>query len=222
MKQKGFTLVEMLVASVIMMAVLLIASSSYGFFHDRWFKDKNQFYTLVVQKKSQLMMLDVLNGTLPYLVKGDSKASYFFEGNRDQFEAVSDTPIFSSKPAMIQLSVKAVGDGTYQIIYKEAPITDSSFARTSSKPAFKYEKVLFEDLTVAGFRYLGWQSLEEKNHYLDEFEGKPTWNDDYSAQKVRTMPVAIALTIGDEVLRFLLPEDNSYMLNFSTDTWDEA
>ncbi|CAH1568863.1 PilW family protein [Vibrio rotiferianus] len=222
MKQKGFTLVEMLVASVIMMAVLLIASSSYGFFHDRWFKDKNQFYTLVVQKKSQLMMLDVLNGALPYLVKGDSKASYFFEGDRDQFEAVSDTPIFGSKPAMIQLSVQAVGDGTYQILYKEAPITDSSFARTSSKPAFKYEKVLFENLTVAGFRYLGWQSLEEKNHYLDEFEGKPTWNDDYSAQKVRTMPVAIAFTIGDEVLRFLLPEDNSYMLNFSTDTWDEA
>lgn len=222
MKQKGFTLVEMLVASVIMMAVLLIASSSYGFFHDRWFKDKNQFYALVVQKKSQLMMLDVLNGALPYLVKGDRKASYFFEGDRDQFEAVSDTPIFGAKPALIQLSVQAVGDGTYQILYREAPITDSSFALTSSKPAFKYEKILFENLNVAGFRYLGWQSLEEKNHYLDEFEGKPTWNDDYSAQKVRTMPVAIAFTIGDEVLRFLLPEDNSYMLNFSTDTWDEA
>ncbi|MCG6221177.1 hypothetical protein, partial [Vibrio diabolicus] len=110
----------------------------------------------------------------------------------------------------------------FQVIYKEAPILNSSFALDSSKPDFKYEKVLFEGLEIAGFRYLGWESLEDKNLFLDEFEGKPQWNDDYSAQAVKTMPVAIALTIGDEVLRFLLPEDNSYMLNFSTDTWDEA
>ncbi|MFH0227787.1 PilW family protein [Vibrio diabolicus] len=75
--QQGFTLVEMLVASVIMMAVLLIASTSYSFFHDRWFKDKGQFYQLVVEKKSQLMMLDVLNGTLPYLVRGRVKLLTF-------------------------------------------------------------------------------------------------------------------------------------------------
>ncbi|EEZ85678.1 hypothetical protein VME_44020 [Vibrio harveyi 1DA3] len=220
--QKGFTLVEMLVASVIMMAVLLIASTSYSFFHDRWFKDKGQFYQLVVEKKSQLMMLDVLNGTLPYLVRGKGKASYFFEGDGQQFEAVTELPIFGTDPALVQISVQAVGDGTFQVIYKEAPILNSSFALDSSKPDFKYEKVLFEGLEIAGFRYLGWESLEDKNLFLDEFEGKPQWSDAYSAQAVKTMPVAIALTVGDEVLRFLLPEDNSYMLNFSTDTWDEA
>ncbi|WP_026957838.1 prepilin-type N-terminal cleavage/methylation domain-containing protein [Aliagarivorans taiwanensis] len=221
-RQRGFTLVEMLVASAVLMSLLLVATTSYSFFHDRWSKETNEFYRLLAEKKDQLMMLDVIRGALPFVVNKQSSSSYFFEGESESLEFVSDSPVFAAQASYVKISVIAVGDGTYQVLYQEAPIKDRALALSGDKPEFIHEKVLFEDLRTAGFRYLGWRSAEDRARYLDEGIGKPEWSNTYSGHSVRRMPNAIAITLDDVVLRFVLPEDNSYLLHFSSDGWGEA
>ncbi|WP_026972362.1 prepilin-type N-terminal cleavage/methylation domain-containing protein [Aliagarivorans marinus] len=221
-EQQGFTLVEMLVASSIMMAVLLIATTSYGFFHDRWSKQNNAFYQQVVEKKNQLMLLDVLRGTLPFVVNQQGSSSYLFVGTQESVEFVTEAPVFTEGTAFVQLSVVSVGDGTYQVLYKEAPITDRQLVLSGVKPEFKYEKVFFEDLRLSGFRYLGWRSLEDKNLFHDTREGLPEWINEYSGEAIRAMPQAIAITLDQQVLRFLVPDDNSYMVTLSADLWGDT
>lgn len=219
-QQQGFTLIEMLIAATVMMAVLMIASSGYSFFADRWRADNSGHRQHVAQKRTQMMMMDVLNGIVPFFRHGESRSEesfYLFEGDNHHLKAVSAKPIFSSSLAIVQIEAIDMGNGKWQLLYKEAPLTAP--IHDEGEPSFVYEKVLFEDLEQAGFRFYGWPNYEARTNYFDSGVGTPQWLDQYSSKKARIMPYAIGITMNREALRVLLPSDQGKMLGYASDTW---
>ena len=81
--QKGFTLIEMLVTMVLLSFIVLVGSSAYGMFAQKWSGEMGNFDKTVQGVRDLMLVQEVLDTMIPYVVSGsDNRPGIFFEGNQ--------------------------------------------------------------------------------------------------------------------------------------------
>lgn len=162
--QKGFTLIEMLVTMALLSFVVLIGSSAYGMFAQKWNVEMGNFDQTVQSVRDLMLVQEVLDTMVPYVVSGsDNKPGIFFEGNQNGFVGVSSKSIFDKNyQSVIRLSVVQAEDFTFDVIYEENPMITDVLRSTREPVDFSERIILFTRVEAPKFEYFGWSSVEDK------------------------------------------------------------
>ena len=200
---RGFTLVEMLVSMVLLSMVLLIASSAYSMFSDRWSGRLGHFNKTVVQAKQLILVQEALKSIVSYAVTNDKEqAKFYFEGNRNGFVAVTLRSVFSPESAAVmRLQVTQNDDFTYNLSYQESAMTDQLLITAKQSLNFSKPIILFDNLTEIDFQYFGWPSTQDKYWTIDSAIPRPEppiWFNEYNSLALNLQPEKITVTFTTE------------------------
>lgn len=202
---RGFTLLELLISMSLLSMVVLIGSSSFALFSDRWDGQLGRFDDLVQETRSILLVQDVLDSLLPYVAYDDrGKPFIYFEGNRNGFVAVSSRSVFSDGNfSVARLSAIQNTDLTFDIVYDEWPMDRSLLVSTDQTLDFSAPVILFESVADPKFQYFGWSNVEQRT--LDDgLEASPEWSGTYNGLDAWFAPLNVRLSFFTEAGRYQL------------------
>ncbi|SEK47125.1 prepilin-type N-terminal cleavage/methylation domain-containing protein [Colwellia chukchiensis] len=208
-KNSGFTLVEMLVAMVLLSMVLLIASSAYALFSERWDGRLGHFNRSVKQAKQLILVQEALKSVVSYVVTDDNKrAKLYFEGNRNGFVGVTLRSLFSPEvAAVVRVQIIQKADFSYQLIYQESAMTTQLLTQAKQALTFTDAVVLYDNLTAVEFQYYGWPSLRDKHWQADSAisaRQAKAWFSNYNSLERNVQPEQIKITFSTEQGDFTL------------------
>ena len=223
-KSTGFTLIEILIAMLILSIVMFIGSLSFSTFSQRWQKDMGSFTQEVANAKNLVLLQKVFNGISNYIVKDNKNGLvYFFKGNEKYLLFVTNNPIFNTdSQALIRLSVSVRADGKQQLIYEEAPFELAPLLSLNSLPAPNYRQIMFSDDNIR-FNYYGWENQEQRIAFYEGESMSPKWIQEYFGDKTGMLPYAINLSWSiNEPIIFPVHNDNAYKIFYSIENSNDA
>lgn len=206
---KGFTLVEMLVSMVLLSMVLLIASSAYALFSERWDGRLGHFNQSVKQAKQLILVQEAVKSVVSYVVTDDKEQpKIYFEGNRNGFVAVTLRSLFAPDvSAVIRIQVLQKPDFSYQLIYQESSMSQRLLIKAKQPLEFSEAIVLYDNLIAVDFQYLGWPSLENKYWQAESATAErqeKAWFNDYNSLERNVQPEQVKITFTTEEGDFML------------------
>ena len=98
-----------------------------------------------------------------FLKNNEDKESIYFEGDQQHVRFVSNSPIFSTGTALVELEVVRVGDKE-RLIYRESNLlnkpvyTLDGFAKITQ---WQKQAILFKDYSSISWSYYGWTSFAD-------------------------------------------------------------
>lgn len=199
MKQKGFSLIEVLVAMTILSFITLIASQAFSFFVQKWDGRLGQFDTSFMDVRSALLVDATLQEIVPYVtLNNQGEAKMYFEGNRNGFVAVTQRSIqYPNYSAVIRVSIDEKSDQTFDLTYEEWPMLDRVLITSGNKLEFSAPIILFSGLTDINFEYYGVLKRDSNQNRGNIFEDSTflTWQEEYSGFITNVHPEKIRLKL---------------------------
>jgi Prokaryotic N-terminal methylation motif len=171
-KHIGFTLIELMLATSLLMMILFSGYYAYSLYTQKWQKRVDVFWQGTHQGIAVDAMQKLLSSTLPYIVKNeDDKVQIYFSGNTKQVELVASSPIFSEQPALVQISLETLGD-IQQLVYREKSLSNFvliNTEQTSDRDAdfWDVSTVLIADLSDFEFSFYGWLSFNDAARFVN-------------------------------------------------------
>lgn len=223
-KSAGFTLIEILIAMLVLSIVMFIGSLSFSTFSQRWQEDMGSFTREVANAKNLVLLQKALNGISNYIVKDDKdEPVYFFKANDKYLMFVTNNPVFNTDgQALIRLSVTVRSDGMQQLRYEEAPFELTPLLRLSSLPEANYSQVLLIDDNIR-FNFYGWEDQKQRSAFYEGEPTSPKWMPEYLGEKSGMLPYAVNITWGsNEPIIFPVPNDNAYQLLYTREKSNDA
>lgn len=223
-KSTGFTLIEILIAMLVLSIVMFIGSLSFSTFSQRWQQDMGSFTQEVVNAKNLVLLQKAFSGMSNYIVKDDKgEPVYFFKGNEKYLMFVTNNPVFNTDgQALIRLSVTVRADGKQQLKYEEAPFELSPLLSLASLPKANYSQILLTYNDIR-FNFYGWEDQKQRAAF---YEGEPMslkWMREYFGEKTGMLPYAVNITWGsNEPIIFPVPNDNAYQLIYTREKSNDA
>ena len=215
--QKGYTLVEMLIAMVILLGLMFTANYSYSLYSNYWAGRLGTFDRTLFYFQGLLQVKDTIDSAIPYIVSNDEQEqTFYFLGRKEGFTLVTTSPIFAqtvNDAAVVRIFKEPTDEG-YQLVYEEAPLSDSLLLSLDQVLDFKYRTVLLRTKLPIKFDYFGWKVREHKYELATFPDEQPVWTASYDASLTRIQPKRVRMSIGTEALDYDLPEGHSKLINF--------
>lgn len=204
---KGFSLLEMLVAIVVLSVVIGISTLAYSTFIRQWDGHLGRFDEAQAQYQRLEWLAGALHDTLPYLVRDQNGATgVYFLGRDDGLTLVTMSPIFAiGEPALIRVFREPDQDGKWQLVYEEAPFAADLLARTDQRMDFRHRLVIATSLPLPRFRYFGLTDAQTLSMIDDVAAAGRAWSEEYDGMRRRYHPDKIELSLGGEVAVFDVP-----------------
>jgi prepilin-type N-terminal cleavage/methylation domain-containing protein len=216
----GYTLIEVLIAMVILVSLMFTANYSYSLYSNYWSGRLGQFDRTIFKFQGLLQTKDTIDAAIPYMVEdGHGAYTFYFLGRDQGVTFVSAAPIFGvtyNDASVVRLFIEKNGM-KHQLVYEEAPLADEMLLRLEQRLNFKYRVVLFSSLEPLSFSYLGWRQADHKYSRENFGNESPNWQNSYDASVSRVQPLAIKLHIGSEALAYQLVEGHSALIGFYFD-----
>lgn len=211
----GLTLIELLLAIVILSMLIGIATYSFSLFARHW-SDRNQSFEISLAQFQRLdLLVTALSDALPWLVRNsDGAIGYYFLGRKEGVTLVTDSPIFADQtPALIRVFGERQTDGLWRLVYEEAPLDEVSLRSVDQVLPFTKRLVVLRNLRSLDFRYFGWTSVEARSG--DAPEGAttpPEWRYEYDGILFFQHPIRLAMTLDGVPVYFELPDRTDSVL----------
>lgn len=212
---KGFTLVEILIATFLLSALLFTGSYTYQLFSERWTKDIGEFNESIYDLKGIANLESVLDGLIPWVVfdetVGYKKPVFMFVGSTTTLLAVTKNGLFSDEyPEIFRLSIKSNSNGKYSVFYQSKSTKNILFKNISQEIIFDNQVELLNNLNDFSIEYQGFE------HYLkmsgDDLSYDPKLSETFSGLNTQLMPTKINIKIKKEekelVSSFLYDKDS--------------
>lgn len=193
---KGFTLIEMLVSMSLLALVILVGSSGFALFSERWDGRLGKFERTMADARNLMLVQDAIASLVPYVAMDRAKRpNYYFEGNRNGFVAVSSNSVAApGHSAVVRLSVVQDEDLTFSATYEEWPMVRNVLTDTYQQIPFLEPLILFRQIQAPRFEYLGWESVSDR-YGADDLAPKlpPKWLPEFNALEASDVPVKVSL-----------------------------
>ncbi|WP_185745546.1 prepilin-type N-terminal cleavage/methylation domain-containing protein [Pseudoalteromonas sp. J010] len=207
-KQRGFTLVELLIAITLLSLVMVTGTFAYFQLASRWDKELGDFQQQAQTAKVVTQLEQVLKGIIPYVVRDkEGKPTFFFVGSESRLLAVTNNGLISGKPEVFRLVLQQQ-ESHFQLVYQAIAMEKVILTSTEQSLDFSSTKVLLNRLQGADFNYYGWQSLTLKSNRIPGT--KPSWFNNYRSQERGLTPEYIKLKIDDFTLFSQLDREPSH------------
>lgn len=158
-KQRGFTLVELLIAITLLSLVMVTGTFAYFQFASRWDKELGDFQQQAQTAKVVTQLEQVLKGIIPYVVRDkEGKPTFFFVGSESRLLAVTNNGLISGKPEVFRLVLQQQ-ESHFQLVYQAIAMEKVILTSTEQSLDFSSTKVLLNNIQHANFSYYGWRDL---------------------------------------------------------------
>ncbi|WP_372767927.1 type II secretion system protein J [Pseudoalteromonas sp.] len=196
LKKSGFTLIETLLASSILMMVLYAGYLGYAQYSERWDKRVEYFWKQAGKNLGLSSLVRVIESTSPYIVTlNGNKKGIYFQASERKLSFVSDSPIFSNRSALV--SVEVVDEDDFQkIVYRETSLSSILFISAEQNVLWEYEVVIAEKLKHVRFSFLGWESLTaaiEAKQPEQKVKALPIWYNTHDLAKRQILPITVKM-----------------------------
>lgn len=196
MTQRGFSLVEILVAMTILSFMTLLASQAFSFFAQRWDGKIGDFDQIFEDVKVQSLLSRTLEQIVPYVVLNqDDKPRLYFEGNPSGFVAIAQRGITHPEaPAVIRVSAVQNDNFTYDLVFEEWPMAGQTLIRSGKALPFNPPIIIQSDVNDVVFEYFGQQrNLDETTN--DDLPQTVAWSNEYNSFVTMRHPRKIKITV---------------------------
>lgn len=207
--KRGFTLVELLIAMSIMLAMLVLTATAYQLYTDSWQRDLSKIDQSYQNFRYHDLLLDAMQAILPLAVTDQGAQAYYFLGREEGFTAVTYSPIFNiGYPAVIRVFREANSDGSYRLVYEEASLQHIVLKSAQQILPFSQRKIIYDNISDLSFSYFGWKDINTRMAAMDDFSGQssPQWFAEFDALNRRLHPQKIQIVIGSFTLEFTVPD----------------
>lgn len=200
---RGFTLVEVMIAALILGLVLAIAARAASNFTALWQKDSRLFARELDSARYRMLLRQSMEAAYGYYVKAPSGWSDqthvpFFKGEPQAITFVTLSSVFShGAPAVARLYARPGDGGNYDLVYQEASL-ESFFIKTwAERISYSRQAVIEAGLSDLSFRYYGVidQKPEPEGRRVTDIYG---WEGRYSGKEFGRLPDKIEIRLGLE------------------------
>lgn len=222
----GFTLIETLIATLILSAVIYLAVLSYSIFLDVWGQKRLSDTSAIDAYRSHTLIRSAIESIYDYYVTdpaNEKKGLHYpyFKGGRDALEFVTLSSVFKKgvpAAARIRLNNQHAGDENYRtIIYEEVPLDKTYIKYAGDNLKYSRLMAVYTGVKKIHIRYYGvWETkwMPEK----DDFETIYKWQETFDGKKKNAVPEIIEMTLttnnGDKTLLFTVRGNNVYKRGF--------
>lgn len=222
-KELGFTLIEIMIATLLLSAVMYIGSMSFSIFSDKWQHGQTAFDNVSKQSRSLLLLRQIIQGTSNYLLRDkNGNIDYFFEGGSKSVSFVTTQGLLSKDQlSLVELKIIPADDNlTDELWYFETPLAKSPWLNRTSAPLPSFKIKAFRAQNIR-FNYFGWQSKQDIELFYDGDQVAPKWENSYSSIKSGRLPIALNLSwANDEPILFTIPGDDGYLMAFTHEKYN--
>ncbi|GAP74603.1 hypothetical protein W04_1119 [Pseudoalteromonas sp. SW0106-04] len=196
-RQSGFTLIELMLASSLLMLVMFSGYYAYSLYTDKWSKRTDYFWGRTQKGLAFESITRVIESAYPYVVIDDKgRPSQYFSGDQDRVIFVSRSPIFTHKTAVVEFRI-IDHNGKKALLYNESAFANDFLLRQSDLIEWQHQVLLVEELRNIKFRYFGWksykavsQNISEKEMTDDELKNyiAPSYYSKHVMEQIRVLP----------------------------------
>lgn len=215
--QQGYTLIELLIAMVILVSLMFTANYSYSVYSQYWAGRLGSFDQTLFYYRGLLQVKETIDSSIPYILDGGQLGqTFYFLGRAEGFTLVTAAPIFAktvNDAAIVRIFSEQIQGGQFQLVYEEAPLTDDLLLTLDQELKFKYRTVLMRTAGSIKFEYFGWDHYDHR--YNPDLKQGPAarWRASYDAASTRIQPSKIRLHLAQAILEFDLPEGHLGLLD---------
>lgn len=207
--QGGFTLIEMVLAMVLLAAMLGMAWSGFSFALRAWEAGDTHGHRTSDLRLAESFLRREITEIFPMRWKDPMQLRFAFDGERERLRFVSARPPGITAPglALVGLDLESAGEGTVNLVMRRAPPDDEAkdfVPLDAAEPT-----VLIGGLRSAEFSYFG----------SDNDVNEPRWSDDWPHEGRMPLAIRVRLTgadgvpMPDLVARVMLAEEAGCLEN---------
>ncbi|WP_217514159.1 PulJ/GspJ family protein [Vibrio metschnikovii] len=192
--QKGFTLIEVLVALVIFSSVVSIALFGFEQGKNAWQRSLSQSQIVEREYARYLWLNNLFNQAVASNFSyGYADSNPFFEGDEKTVSFLSESPIISGPGtyAWVQIGYRIDDDNEMNIIFSETPNADPYWGLYTSQ--FSRSLILFDNIADFHFSYLMEKSVMSPRGIM--VRGEREWVNRYDSRNSKSLPVMVKLTV---------------------------
>jgi prepilin-type N-terminal cleavage/methylation domain-containing protein len=164
LNNSGFTLIEVLIATMVLGAMIYLATFSYSAVLNVWGQRRLTDVRALSEYRNHALCRSALESVFDYYVTdpvSERQGAFYpyFKGEPDQLQFVTLSSVFhKGLPAAARLKVTAgSGDaeGTYLVTYEEMPLNRWYIRYDNQEPAYTDAMVVYENIRAFKIRYYG-------------------------------------------------------------------
>jgi prepilin-type N-terminal cleavage/methylation domain-containing protein len=219
--QKGFTLIELMIASSLLMLVMYSGYFAYSLYSTSWKKQSNAFWQSADKGVNLTSLTRVIEAAHPYVVEDvNNNLSIYFIGTPKVVRFISKSPIFTDGPAVVELRLI-----NSELIYKESDLNKAPLLKQIENRDWQHSVVLLKHLNLPRFNFFGWNGIQHIQRYEQQLDGllrgegpiTPALYNKHQMEGIRLLPLALNLNYtvkgGEELLLpFSLPHHSQHVL----------
>ena len=206
-RQRGFSLVELLISLGLLSVIVLLSSFSYAQFSRYWDGRLGSFDDVFSVLRNGWLLEDILSHVHPYVVRNNAGIPrFYFEGNINGFVAVSKESLSRvDTTSVIRLTLAQNSDGSYDLLYEEAPMSQAALVQLTQRSNFSEPLTLLQSLEDAEFSFFGPEAPPNDSPDIDVRQ-RDLWTRDYNSAMTLRHPkkVRIQWSSGGEVISWLV------------------
>lgn len=197
-RQKAFTLIELLIAATLLMALLVMGMFAYQLFDMQWRRNVDKVDQAFQKYRDYDLLSSTIHSIVPYLVNAKSGGGYYFLGDEKGFTAITLSPVVqSSWPAVIRIFAEQDEKGLYRLVYEEASLENTVLIDAEQVLPFDTRRVLATGLKSVSFQYYVLPSLDVDAEFDEAggMENKKEWLLKHDGLITRTHPEQIVINL---------------------------
>ncbi len=211
-KQRGFTLIEMLISATLLMIVMGTAMYGYQLYIQYWHKEEAQQSIQFDSYRNSDLFYTALRGIVPYAVQRNQVYAFYFLGRDDGFTAVTQSPIFNPGAlAVIRVFRESLRQGGFQLVYEEASLRNILLMDAEQELPFSHRLVITKKLPQLSFQYQQ-TSHEVNDAFPDQLVRVRKWLPEFDGLLLGTHPTKIQLTINSLMIDIEVSDRQNLLL----------
>lgn len=210
-KQRGFTLIEVLISGAILTALIALSTLTFSYFSSQYSKVSQQTAQGMFQAKNVLRLSKAMEAVLDYYVKDqvlDNRLVFALSENR--LYGVTAAPISGSgETSLFELSVVATDDAPFQLQYREWSLLGRNLYQLSQVPRLlqsesdyvllmqtSAQKPKFEVLSARSMN--NYAGIDVANIQADAYHTRLFWFEAIDAAETRILPIRLRIWLAQE------------------------
>jgi prepilin-type N-terminal cleavage/methylation domain-containing protein len=193
---RGFTLVETLIATAILSAVIAISTYAISLASGRVADEGRGFEINASRLQRVSLLISAIEASTPWLVESGGQYGFYFLGDADGFTFVTSDPIFSNGYAVVRVLREPSENGKWRLFYEEAPISDGALVRADQKLPFTHRLLIADGFKSMKLEYFGWGSVSTRTAAIEGLSNdKPEWFVEYDGLSRKQNPRQISIEL---------------------------
>lgn len=160
----GFSLVELMVAMLILSAITVISSSAYSLFIRHWDGNFGRVTEELQASRNLNLLYRVIGASSTHVFKDEQYRWLYFKGTSNQIFGYSEAGIFNNQKVLYALEVSGES-GARSLTYFETTEQSEQYYSGNEKALWQKQRILINEVAEISFSYIGWESLDAKTSY---------------------------------------------------------